>query len=50
VNVFSIQTAGYTDALIPEMSERCAILYGWTGKEAEFAKAYIDIWDNIQER
>mgnify|MGYP003303754340 CR=1 FL=1 len=50
VNVFSIQTAGYTDALIPEMSERCAILYGWTGKEAEFAKAYIDIWDNIQGR
>ena len=50
VNVFSIQTAGYDNVVIPEMAERCAILYGWTGKEAEFAKAYIDIWDDIQNR
>ena len=50
VNVFSVQTAGYSDVLIPEMAERCAILYGWTGNEASFAKAYIDIWDNIQSR
>lgn len=48
VNVFSIQTAGYDNVLIPEMAERCAILYGWTGNEATFAKAYTDIWDNIQ--
>lgn len=48
VNVFSIQTAGYDNVLVPEMSERCAIMYGWTGREAEFARAYIDIWDNIQ--
>lgn len=50
VNVFSIQTAGYDNVVIPEMTERCAILYGWTGREAEFAQAYIDIWDNIQSR
>lgn len=50
VNVFSVQTAGYDNVVIPEMAERCAILYGWTGNEASFAKAYIDIWDNIQTR
>ena len=50
VNVFSIQTAGYDNVLVPEMAERCAILYGWTGNEATFAKAYTDIWDDIQNR
>ena len=50
VNVFSIQTAGYDNVVIPEMAERCAILYGWTGNEASFAQAYIDIWNNIQTR
>lgn len=50
VNVFSIQTSSYDNVLVPEMAERCAILYGWTGNEATFAKAYIDIWDNIQSR
>jgi len=50
VNVFSIQTAGYDNVLIPEMAERCAILYGWTGNEASFAKAYTEIWDGIQNR
>lgn len=48
VNVFCIQTAGYDNVLVPEMAERCAILYGWTGNEASFAKAYIDIWDQVQ--
>jgi len=50
VNVFCIQTAGYDNVLVPEMAERCAIMYGWTGNEATFAKAYTDIWDNIQNR
>lgn len=50
VNVFSVQTAGYDNVVIPEMAERCAILYGWTGKEAEFAQSYINIWDDIQNR
>lgn len=47
VNVFSIQTAGYDNVLIPEMAERCAILYGWTGNEATFAQTYIDLWNQI---
>lgn len=50
VNVFSVQTAGYDNVAIPEMVHRGAIMYGWTGKEAQFAQAYIDIWDNIENR
>ena len=50
VNVFSIQTAGYDNVVIPEMAERCAIMYGWTGNEAVFAKEYTEIWDQIQNR
>ena len=48
VNVFSIQTAGYTNVVIPEMAYRTAILYGWTGKEAEFANEYIKLWDDVE--
>lgn len=48
VNVFSIQTAGYTNAVIPEMAYRTAVMYGWTGKEAVFAEEYIRQWDEIE--
>jgi hypothetical protein len=48
VNVFSCQTAGYDNVLIPEMSYRTAFMYGWTGKEALFADAYIKQWDAIE--
>ena len=48
VNVFSVQTAGYNNVLIPEMSYRCAILTGWTGKEILFASEYIKQWDRIE--
>ena len=48
VNVFSVQTAGYDNVLIPEMSYRTAFMYGWTGKEALFADAYIKEWDAIE--
>lgn len=50
VNVFSIQTAGYTDAVIPEYAYRTNILYGWTGKEAVFADAMIKQWDEMESR
>ena len=49
VNVFCIQTAGYNDVLIPEYAYRTNIMYGWTGKEASFAKAMIDLWDQIEK-
>ncbi|MBR0308827.1 MAG: hypothetical protein IJH92_08040 [Mogibacterium sp.] len=45
VNVFSVQTAGYTNVSIPEYGYRTNILYGWTGKEAVFADAMIKFWD-----
>ena len=50
VNVFSIQTAGYNNVVIPEMAYRTAILYGWTGKEVQFAAEYIRQWDEIENR
>lgn len=50
VNVFSVQTAGYNNVLIPEMSYRCAMLTGWTGKEISFAAEYIKQWDEIESR
>lgn len=50
VNVFSIQTAGYDNVVIPEMAYRTAILYGWTGREAEFAQKYINLWDDVEGR
>ena len=50
VNVFMVQTAGYTNALIPEYGYRTNILYGWTGKELEFAKTMIDFWDEKENK
>lgn len=49
VNVFSIQTAGYDNVLIPEYTYRTNILYGWTGKEVEFAATMIDQWDEVDK-
>ena len=48
VNVFSVQTAGYNNNVLPEYAYRTAILYGWTGREAEFAKTIIDIWNEAE--
>ena len=48
VNVFSVQTAGYDNASIPAMSYRTALLTGWTGKELQFADAYIKEWDELE--
>jgi len=45
VNVFCIQTAGYTNVCLPEYGYRTHILYGWTGKELQFAKTMIDFWN-----
>ena len=50
VNVFSIQTAGYDNVVVPEMAYRTAILYGWTGKETQFAAEFIKQWDDIENR
>lgn len=50
VNVFSIQTAGYDNVVIPEYTYRTNIMYGWCGNEAVFAKTMIDQWDAIENR
>lgn len=46
VNMFSVQTAGYNNSVLPEYVYRTSMMSGWTGKEALFAKMLIDIWDN----
>lgn len=50
VNVFCIQTAGYTHVLVPEYGYRTAVLYGWTGKELIFADAMNRTWDELESR
>lgn len=46
VNMFSVQTAGYDNSVLPEYAYRTSMMSGWTGKEAMFAKMLIDIWNN----
>ncbi len=48
VNIFSVQTAGYDNSVVPENIYRGAILSGWTGKEVLFAKTIIDLWDHSE--
>ncbi len=50
VNVFCIQTAGYTNVLVPEYGYRTAVLYGWTGRELIFADALNRLWDEMEDR
>ena len=50
VNVFSVQTAGYDNSVLPENEYRTSILTGWTGKETLYANAVIDIWDRMQNK
>ena len=50
VNVFCIQTAGYTNVLVPEYGYRTSILYGWTGKELIFADAMNRTWNELESR
>ena len=50
VNVFSVQTAGYNNVVIPENGYRTALLYGWTGRELLFADAMNRIWNELENR
>lgn len=50
VNVFSVQTAGYDNSVLPENEYRTSILTGWTGKETVYANALIDIWDRMENK
>ena len=48
VNVFCVQTAGYSNMIMPMLSYRTAFLAGWTGKEIQFAAEYIKEWDRVE--
>ncbi|MBR2809220.1 MAG: hypothetical protein IKE33_03210, partial [Erysipelotrichaceae bacterium] len=48
-NLFSVQTAGYNNSVLPDYLYRGNLLYGWTGKEVIFAKAMINEWNQIEE-
>lgn len=50
VNVFSVQTAGYDNSVLPENEYRTSILTGWTGKETIYANVLIDIWDRMENK
>lgn len=47
INIFSIQTAGYDNSLIPETLNRTVIMSGWTGQESNYAHTMINIWNNM---
>ena len=50
VNVFSVQTAGYDDIVIPENSYGTSIMYGWTGKELSYAVEMNKLWDEVESK
>lgn len=47
LNVFTIQTAGYNDAILPQSMYRATIFSSWTGKEVDYAKKAIELWDRL---
>jgi len=48
MNIFSVQVAGYDNAVLPDILYRGAILSGWTGKEANLAYEMIRVWDSVE--
>ena len=50
VNMFSVQTAGYSNVVIPEYAYRSNVMYGWTGKEVVFADAMINFWNQKESQ
>ena len=48
VNVFSVQTAGYDNSVLPQYAYRTNLMYGWTGKESVFADIMIKQWDEVE--
>lgn len=50
VNVFSVQTSGYTNNVLPSNAYRISLLSGWTGKEATFAQEMINQWNSLDNK
>ena len=47
LNVFTIQTAGYQDSILPQSIYRGGYLHGWTGKEVLYAEKMNALWDEF---
>ena len=47
LNVFSIQTAGYNDSILPQATYRGANISSWTGREVVYAEKIIQLWDQL---
>lgn len=45
INVFTVQTTGYNDTILPQTLNRYCILSGWTGNEVLYAEKMIQLWD-----
>jgi hypothetical protein len=48
INIFTVQTAGYDNSLVPEVLNRTAILSGWTGNEVAYATDMVKVWDQME--
>jgi hypothetical protein len=47
LNVFTVQTAGYNDSILPQCTYRGGYLHGWTGNEVVYAEKMISLWDEF---
>ena len=47
LNVFTIQTAGYQDSILPQSIYRGGYLHGWTGREVLYAEKMNALWDEF---
>ena len=50
VNIYTIQVAGYDNVVVPANLYRTSILYGWTGREVEYADIINKQWDEIDNK
>lgn len=50
VNIYTIQTSGYDNVLVPSNLYRTSILSGWSGDEIVYADVINKQWDEIDNR
>lgn len=48
VNVLSVQTAGYTNSVVPQSGYRTDLTAGWTGKEIQYLVKKSELWDSFE--
>jgi hypothetical protein len=47
LNVFTIQTAGYNDSIMPQSMYRATMFSSWTGREVVYAEKVIKLWNEL---